>query len=626
MKVGIIGAGPRGILVTSQLFNQYKYNSDQSEPLSITLFDPYGVGGRVWRADQWDGLIMNTPADQITLFTDESVSMTGKVFDGPALFEWAPSEEAHDYLTAHGYSNQIVEAAANLDSKDYAPRILYGAYIKWFYDELIKLQPVEVATTIHEDQVTALSRNSDGSVTIQTRDKAFTFDKVVMSLGQQDNYLNNREQGLAQYAEDNHLRYLAPTHPGDADLSGIPAGEDIIIRGLGLSFNDYISELTLGRGGQFMHNPDGSLSYQPSGREPRIIAGSRRGIPYYPKAISEKGYGEQVQPVFLTDAKMNAASVNGKLPYNTFIDLLKLDMELVYYSLMINDRYPSKSASEFKKQFIAADNPETVVDAYGFEEEDRFDWDYILDPFKDVQIISTQNYQSIILNWLNNVTADANKGSKTGPLGAALEVLRDFRTPIRKLVAQGRLSNDDYINRFLKQFNSDNNFLSIGAPALRSEQLSALIRSGIVIILAPGMEVKGENGWFETASPKRNTDKFKSATLLEARVPKPDLTITANPLLENLAENGLARPRILQADQTEFQLGAVDVDPKTDQLLTKAGNAEDNLYIWGVPLEGLRYLTSASPRPGVDDPALQTADKIAAEILGLPSAGNMLMN
>lgn len=113
---------------------------------------------------------------------------------------------------------------------------------------------------------------------------------------------------------------------------------------------------------------------------------------------------------------------------------------------------------------------------------------------------------------------------------------------------------------------------------------------------------------------------------MEARVPKPDLTITANPLLENLAENGLARPRILQADQTEFQLGAVDVDPKTDQLLTKAGNAEDNLYIWGVPLEGLRYLTSASPRPGVDDPALQTADKIAAEILGLPSAGNMLMN
>jgi len=29
MRVGIIGAGPRGILVTSQLFNQLQYHSEQ---------------------------------------------------------------------------------------------------------------------------------------------------------------------------------------------------------------------------------------------------------------------------------------------------------------------------------------------------------------------------------------------------------------------------------------------------------------------------------------------------------------------------------------------------------------------------------------------------------------------
>lgn len=626
MEVGIIGAGPRGILVTSQLFNQYKYNSDQSEPLSITLFDPYGVGGRVWRSDQWEGLIMNTPADQVTLFTDESVNMTGQIFDGPCLFEWAPSHEAHEYLTTHGYSNQIIDAADNLGSKDYAPRVLYGAYIQWFYDDLLKLEPEEVTTTVHPEQVTALNTQPDGRVVLQTPDHSFTFDKVVMALGQQDNYLNDSEQALAQYAEDNHLRYLAPTHPGDADLSGIPAGEDIIIRGLGLSFNDYISELTLGRGGQFMHNHDGSLSYQPSGREPRIIAGSRRGIPYYPKAVSEKGYGEQAEPAFLTDAKMDAASVNGKLPYAKFIDLLKLDMALVYYSLMIDERYPSKNASQFKKDFIAADDPETVVNAFGFDEEDRFDWDYILNPFKDVQAVSTQNYQSIILNWLDNVTVDANKGSKTGPLGSSLELLRDFRTQIRQMIAKERLSNVDYINDFLGKFDGDNNFLSIGAPALRSEQLSALIRSGIVVILAPGMEVKGENGWFVTAAPKRNTDKFKSSTLLEARVPKPDLAISANPVLENLVENGRARTRILQADQKEVRMASVDVDPTTDQLLNKAGNIENAIYIWGLSLEGLRYITSASPRPGVNDPALQTADKIAADVLNVPSAKNVQMN
>lgn len=625
MKVGIIGAGPRGILMVSQLFNQFKNRSDQSEPLSITLFDPYGIGGRVWRTDQWEGLIMNTPADQITLFTDESVNMTGRVFDGPCLFEWAPSNEAHQYLTAHGFSAQIIAAAAKLGSRDYAPRVLYGAYIQWFYDELLKLQPLEAHTSLIREQVTGLNPNPNGTATLTARGSEYTFDKVVMALGQQDNYLNEDEQKLAQYAQDNRLRYLAPTHPGDADLSAIPAGEDVIIRGLGLSFTDYVSELTLGRGGHFMHNDDGSLSYQPSGQEPRIIAGSRRGIPYYPKAISEKGYGEQVEPVFLTPENMDKESVDGKLPYSKFIELLKLDLELTYYRLMIEQRYPSKNANEFKQQFIKATDRQALIDQYHFNEEDLFDWDYIVNPFKDVKAVNTVAYQTIMINWLDSVTADAQQGSKTGPLGSTLELLRDFRSPLRKFVADQRLSNADFVNDFLTEFESNNNFLSIGAPALRSEQLSALIRSGIVIILAPGMEVKGDNGWFVTASPHRNADKFKSSTLLEARVPAPNLDRTANPLLEDLVQNANARTRLLQVGDKKVPVGAVDVDPQTDQLYNRAGIVQDAIFIWGVPLEGRRYITSASPRPGVNDSTLQTADKIAAEMLGLPTADNVQM-
>ncbi len=626
MRIGIIGAGPRGILVTSQLFNQYKYNSDQSEPLSITLFDPYGIGGRVWRPDQWEGLIMNTPTDQITLFTDETVTMTGKVFDGPYLAEWAPSDEAHKYLIANNYSQAIIDTAQHIGPREYAPRVLYGAYIKWFYDELLKIQPTEVTTKLREEQVVSSANNPDGSVTLQTESGYFDFDKVVMNLGQQDNYLSPSEQKFAQYAEDNHLRYLAPTHPGDANLDDIPAGEDVIIRGLGLSFNDYISELTLGRGGHFMRNNDGTLSYQPSGREPRMIAGSRRGIPYYPKAVSEKGYGEQLEPVFLSEKNMDAEAVNGKLSYAKFIELLKLDMELYYYELLINDRYPSRNASEFRDRFIASTDRDVLLDEYKFDEADRFDWDYVLNPFRDVQAISTQNYQGIILNWLDDVTRDANMGSKTGPLGSALELLRDFRTQLREIVAQNRFSDTEYVTDFLKIFDPDNNFLSIGAPALRSEQLSALIRSGLVIILAPGMEVKTEDGWFITAAPKRNTDQFKSSTLLEARVPKPDLDITANPVLENLRDSGRARTRVMDVNGQEMHVASVDVDPKTDQVLDKAGNVQESLYIWGLPLENLRYITTASPRPGVNDTALQTADKIAASVLGLPTAHDVQMN
>lgn len=626
MKVGIIGAGPRGILVTSQLFNQYKYHSEQTEPLSITLFDPTGIGGRVWRTDQSDELIMNSAADQITLFTDASVNMSSKVYDGPSLFEWARSDEANQYLAAHGYSPDIIAAAAQLKINGYAPRVLFGAYIKWFYDDLISQQPTEISTSLMKAQVTDLTYNADHKPVIKTADGTYTFDKVVMSLGQQDNYLNDEEQSLATYAQENALTYIAPTHPGDADLSGIPAGEPAIIRGLGLSFIDYVSELTLGRGGHYMQNEDDSLFYQPSGREPRIIAGSGRRIPYYPKPINEKGYGECEVPKFLTKKNIQKNSVDGKLPFDKFMDLLLSDLELVFYKLTINDKYPYKSANEFEKEFLSNPDKSAVLKQFGFQEEDAFEWDYIINPFKDVHAIGTEDYQSVLINWLNSEIVDSTKGSKTGPLAAARDLLRDFRPTFRQMFVDNCFTNQDYVEKFWGNLDSVINFLIMGPPVIRSKQLSALIRSGVVTILAPGMQVKGTDGWFVTASPKRNTDKFRSATLVEARVPKANLDITANPLLESLVDTQLARTRRLPINGENVGVNAVDVDPDTDQLLDINGDVQPDVYIWGVPLDGLRYVTNAAPRPGVNDTNLQTADKLAAEVLGLPTASDVEMD
>lgn len=609
MKVGIIGAGPRGILLTSQLFNQYKYHSDQKSPLSITLFDPYGIGGRVWRTDQSDELIMNSSADQITLFTDASVTMSSKVYDGPSLFEWAKSVEANRYL----------------DSNGYAPRVLFGAYIKWFYEDLIKQQPTEVSTSLMKSQVMDLTYDTDHHPVIKTNDGTFTFDKVIMSLGQQDNYLSDEEQKLASYAQQNALTYIAPTHPGDADLSDIPAGEPAIIRGLGLSFIDYISELTLGRGGHYMQNEDGSLFYQPSGREPRIIAGSGRGIPYYPKPINEKGYGECEVPKFLTKENIQKNSTDGKIPFDKFMELLLLDLKLVFYKLTINDKYPYKSASKFETEFLANDDKQAVLKQFGFAEEDAFDWDYIINPFKDVQAVGTEDYQSVLINWLNGEIDDSLKGSKTGPLGAARDLLRDFRPAFRQMLVDHCFSNQDLVEQFWGQLDSTINFLIMGPPVVRSKELSALIRSGVVTILAPGMQVKGQDGWFVTAAPKRNTDTFRSATLIEARVPKADLDITANPVLESLVDAKLARTHLVEINDQSVGLNAVDVDPSTDQLLDANGAGQPDIYVWGVPLDGLRYVTNAAPRPGVNDTNLQTADRLAAEVLGLPAAGDVEM-
>ncbi|GAA3185450.1 FAD/NAD(P)-binding protein [Lentilactobacillus kefiri] len=626
MRVGIIGAGPRGILVTSQLFNQYKYHSEQTEPLSITLFDPMGIGGRVWRTDQSDELIMNSAADQITLFTDSSVDMSSKVYDGPSLFEWARSDEANSYLANNGYSSDIIAAAAQLKINGYAPRVLFGAYIKWFYADLLSQQPTEISTSLMKAQVTDLSYDDDHKPVIKTDEGTYTFDKVVMSLGQQDNYLNDDEQKLAEYAQKNALNYVAPTHPGDADLSGVPAGEPTIVRGLGLSFIDYVTELTLGRGGHYMQNEDGSLFYQPSGREPRIIAGSGRGIPYYPKPINEKGYGETASPKFLTKENIKKNSKDGKLPFDKFMDLLLSDLELVYYKLTINDKYPYENSNEFEKAFISNPDKDAVLKQFGFQEEDAFEWDYIINPFKDVHAVGTEDYQTVIINWLNGEIKDSLKGSKTGPLAAARDLLRDFRPVFRQMIVDDCFTNQDYVEKFLGNLDSVINFLIMGPPVVRSKQLSALIRSGVVTILAPGMQVKGQDGWFVTASPKRNTDKFRSTTLIEARVPKANLGITANPILESLVNAQLARSHQLKIGDKDVDIHAVDVNPSTDQLLDAGGNVQSNVYLWGSSLDGLRYVTNAAPRPGVNDTNLQTADKLAAEVLGLPTANDVAMD
>ncbi|MFD1902210.1 hypothetical protein GQR36_23405 [Enterococcus termitis] len=45
--------------------------------------------------------------------------------------------------------------------------------------------------------------------------------------------------------------------------------------------------------------------YHPSGKEPKIIAGSRRGVPHHARGLNQKGYGEEYQPRFLKEKSLN---------------------------------------------------------------------------------------------------------------------------------------------------------------------------------------------------------------------------------------------------------------------------------------------------------------------------------
>lgn len=49
MKIAIVGAGPRGLSAAERVIEWARKTEIN---VQLTLFDPYGPGGKIWRAEQ----------------------------------------------------------------------------------------------------------------------------------------------------------------------------------------------------------------------------------------------------------------------------------------------------------------------------------------------------------------------------------------------------------------------------------------------------------------------------------------------------------------------------------------------------------------------------------------------
>src|SRR5690349_1189426 len=89
VELVVVGAGPGATGLLERLVaNAPELLGDQH--VHVTLVDPHPPGaGRVWRADQSPLLLMNSMAEDVTMFPDETVTVEGPLAAGPALHEWA---------------------------------------------------------------------------------------------------------------------------------------------------------------------------------------------------------------------------------------------------------------------------------------------------------------------------------------------------------------------------------------------------------------------------------------------------------------------------------------------------------------------------------------------------------
>ncbi|MCX4667522.1 FAD/NAD(P)-binding protein [Streptomyces sp. NBC_01381] len=614
VAVAVVGAGPRGTSVLERLCASAAELLPPCARLTVHVVDPSPPGpGRVWRTAQPSELLMNTVASQVTLFTDESVDCAGPVLRGPSLHEWA----------AAGH-------APGLGPDDYPTRACYGRYLEWVFAETLRGAPGRVRVEVHAARAVRLDGDPAGSsggedpgdgaqlLVLEDGRKIRGLGAVVLAQGHLPTVDGQDGLLLAEHAARHGLRHIAPANPADVDLSAIAPGERVLLRGLGLNFFDHMALLTQGRGGRFMTAPSGGLRYRPSGHEPKLYAGSRRGIPYQARGDNAKGaYGRHDPAVLTPDviARFRKRADSGGAP--DFLDeiwpLVAKEVETVYYAALVR---PAGRSSAFRAAFLdvphRSPQEALILDEFGITEAARWSWDRLARPCADRAFRSPDDFRGWLLTYLREDTAQAALGNVASPLKSALDVLRDLRNELRLIVDHGGIAGPSRRTHLDRWYTPLNAFLSIGPPRRRIEEMTALIEAGVLDVLGPRLDVRaGADGTFHAHSPDVPGSDVRVTTLIEARLPEPDVRRTADELLGRLVRTGQCRPHVVDG----YETGGLDVTPRPYRLIDRQGRAHTRRFAFGVPTEGVHWVTAAGARPGVDSVTLSDADAVARAVL-----------
>ncbi|GAB3873712.1 hypothetical protein GCM10029964_014430 [Kibdelosporangium lantanae] len=106
-------------------------NVDPDLALHVHLIDPYPPGaGRVWRYAQSPLLRMNSMAEDVTMFLDDTVVVDGPIRPGPSLWEWV--EEVRGGRIVMELPEDVRDEVDTMSSTTFPTRRLQSGYLAWF--------------------------------------------------------------------------------------------------------------------------------------------------------------------------------------------------------------------------------------------------------------------------------------------------------------------------------------------------------------------------------------------------------------------------------------------------------------------------------------------------------------
>ncbi|MGW1379289.1 FAD/NAD(P)-binding protein [Streptomyces sp. NPDC002446] len=651
----VIGCGPRGASIVERILaNVPALYGDR--PLDLHIVDPYPPGaGRTWRTDQPGLLWMNSAAEHVTMYPDESVACAGPPRPGPTTADWLD---------------------APLHDGAYAARRDQGRYLRHFFETVTRERPASVRLYVHRGRVVDLRRTDAGGGLTVGRQRvildsdyesgsdaesgsdsgsgsgsgsasgsgsdfgsdfgsgsgsgsgfvsggtSFLADRVVFAQGHTDSLPGPLPSGLIRIG------------PGPADpdaLDRIPPGARVLVRGLGLVFIDCLALLTEGRGGRYHRTSEGRLRYLPSGREPRLYAGSRRGVPLPPKPGPATS-GAPTPPAALRFATVDTCRALLSRPGASFTrdvwPLVLAELAWCHYRALFSEQ-PDRTRmtwDDFDAQYALllpdADRLAKLAREAVPAPSDRLDLDRLTAPLDGLRCTDADDLQRHLHAHLASVLR-SRTGAARGVATALVDGLQRLGTVIEELWRSGDLPPDQVGEAFGKF--TIGTYLSSGPPPLRAEQLLALAEAGVVTFVGPQMRVEvaeagpggakvglggakagptGEPALFRATSPALPDTVHEAAILLDARLTAPDPAQAADPLLRALTSRGeLVPERDADGRATGLlQLSGADLHP------VDAHGTEHRDRIIAGPAQ--------FPRPGTNAVYFRQNDAIARSLLG----------
>ncbi|MDH6571421.1 putative NAD(P)/FAD-binding protein YdhS [Streptomyces sp. SAI-117] len=566
----IVGAGPRGTGLIERIAANAPELYDGSG-LDLHLVDPHPPGaGRIWRAAQSPLLWMNSHAEDVTMFTDETVDMAGPVRPGPTLHEWA-----------------------GIDGRTFADRQLQGAYLRWVHEQAVAALPESVTVHHHPRRALRVSGPREGrqQVWLEGRSRPLLADLVVLTLGHLDAEPDDEQRALAEYARTHGLVHLPPDFTADSDLSALAPGEPVLVRGFGLAFVDLMALLTEGRGGRYEGD-----TYLPSGREPVLHVGSRRGVPYHSK-IGYDWTGERPPlPRFLGPDRIDEllGRPDGFDFRRDVWPLVEKELGFAHYHRLFTVQ-PERTAmrwSDFEEKYAAGDGADirALVASAVPDPRDRLDLARLDRPLRGVRFASHEEFQEGLREYV-----EADLGRRHDPSHSA-----DLAVFLGLLSVYGQLVRLGDIGGWWHGFFS---YLASGPPGPRLRQLLALSRAGVVRFVGADMEVRAEGGEFRASSPTVPGHVVAARALVEARLPEPTVRRALDPLLRGLHAEGAA----------ESPDGLLRVDRTDGRLLDRSGRPHPRRFALGPHTDG--RTPGAFTRPRTGGPAFRQNDATARAAL-----------